>query len=260
MNLPQDGLPYVDIERLSHRASVVVMRGDAYLPKEAASLNQSQQYVWQHLRHMYKLMYMVMRPYNEAAADAPFMFNEVTWGRIILGLAKGLENRPRGCQDCWHHGGRIDSSGYPQIRVTPGRIESRGNQGTRFFSTVPETNRPLVKVAKLAWVLGHPSKMDTYTVGDRSSQTDHQCESKLCFNPWHLSTATDQENKSRHYCRYGCAALCPHEPRCLFSDPTTGISLRCLNSTDAGALSGCTCSPSCQTFIENRRSLNNSSR
>lgn len=249
--LPEDGLDFWQVMKLDGIAPKVILRGDAYLPKEMKTLSQPQRFVNNHLRAMLSL-HLERRLYPNPRPEAR-VFNEATWGRIIASLILSLGNEPSSISDCWYSSARTDKSGYPQIHISPGDVDKRGNQGTRFFSNVGESDRVLVKAAKLGWMLGHPIEMETYTIGDRTSQVDHLCGNNLCFNPFCLGTAADQENKSRHGCRYGCAAFCVHKGRCKFSNAATGKALLCLNSLDLGAVANCVCVQSCKEYLEHRR-------
>lgn len=244
--VPEDNCEYLDLVRAHFRAPPVQLVGDSFLDRSVSGMNDGQALVHSHLRVLYKRGFTVRWPHDANATAGPFVFNEPTWGRVLSSLSLSVKNSPSCLADCWVSDKKLDSSGYPQIKVTPGDYEERfSHQGTRFYSDRKETERPLVKCAKLASVLGHPKEMVSFKSGDRSRQTDHLCGNNGCFNPWHINVATDQENKSRHRCRFGCAILCPHVPKCIFVNKVTGKAIPCLNLVGVDALSRCECDPDC---------------
>ena len=264
--LPEDKVSAARYRSYPFRVPPVQMRGDSCLPRDVrdGKLNVYQENVYLHLRWMYTLYAergppSVLTPADTMTGDV-MTWNEPTWGRIISSLAVNLKNKPQTLGDCWMSGLKADTSGYPQLHVSPGDIFVRGTNGSgRFFSSVSDTERPLVKVAKLTWFLSRPySMLGGYNHGDRSVQTDHQCGQALCFNPWHLWSNTDTGNKSRWGCRYGCAALCIHSPTCVFVDPDSGRELLCLSSVDQFDPSRCKHDPNCREFVQKRRASSSS--
>lgn len=221
------------------------LRGHAESLAKITGLSVSARLVFDHLSGMVKGGLLVERPFDGMmGASSTFNWNEETWIRVILGLVKSLANHPQSLADCWISSGAL-SQGYPTVHVTPGAWSSAKGQGRRFyrFDNVPDVR---VTVGKLGWVIGHPTALSSYVSGSRETQTDHLCEQNLCFNPWHLHTANDQENKSRHYCRNGARFLCPHDPKCIFTSFLTGLLLPCRNSDTVAALAGCSCIPRCR--------------
>lgn len=244
ISLPQDMLSLTEVASLIPDRTLQ-LRGHAESLEKINGLGSNQRMVFDHLCGMVKGGLLVERPFD-STVDAPvtFNWNEETWIRVILGLVKSLVNRPVNPTDCWVSGASL-SQGYPTVHVTPGAWSSAKGQGRRFyrFVNVPDVR---VSVGKLSWAIGHPTVLSSFQSGDRETQADHLCENNCCFNPWHLHTATDQENKSRHFCRNGARALCQHDPKCIFASFATGLFLPCRNSDTLTALLHCYCKPGCK--------------
>lgn len=243
VSLPQDNLTLVQIGAIVPDRTLRLC-GHTESISKINGLSIHQRMVFDHLCGMVKGGLLVERPFDPTAnAAVAFNWNEETWIRVILGLVKSLENKPRTANDCWLSGNKL-SQGYPTVHVTPGGWSSAKGQGRRFYSfdNVPEVR---VTVGKLGWAIGHPEVLLGHTSGSRETQADHLCEANRCFNPWHLHSATDQDNKSRHFCRFGARFLCPHLVKCVYTNLKTGLSIPCRNLDTATALGSCSCVPSC---------------
>lgn len=256
----------------------------AYRRRAEKLTRKSQLFVWHQLRGLYKLGYLLENPDHASASGMEnakrAIWNESSWANLILTLAEHLTNDPNSQGDCWFSdfrlaGGRqreailgqsegagcTSVGAYPQTSVTFGTFRDGGpRQGVRFVGEkLPSKEDPKVYIAthRIGWSLGHPAEMRVREAGDRASQADHSCrDHKLCFNPWHIVSGTDQANKARKACRNGYARHCPCSPPCWFTDEITGHFYECLN--DSGLklrdVVGCSHSPNCCDYFDRVKS------
>jgi hypothetical protein len=163
-------------------------------------------------------IYLQNRPTIEN--DELYNWDELTWHNTILRTVQSLSNSPKHLEhDCWFSNFKIGNDNYPTFKVTPLVIEKRGNQGTRLFQRNGAQNS-VVKLYKVLHALNHPEELEVLQERDHNSQTSHRCKNKpqLCWNCYHTVTKNDVENKEMNHCWNGCAAYCPHNPKCIFTD------------------------------------------
>lgn len=70
-----------------------------------------------------------------------------------------------------------------------------------------------------------------------------------CINPYHIVICGHSINIEHNYCRNGEASLCPHNPKCIYTD-SKGKHLPCRNSLTR--LAGCECGRG-DCFANNQR-------
>lgn len=133
----------------------------------------------------------------------------LTWTKLINRIE--LTNNPESINDCWF----VKSNakvGYPAVRLS--------KTGTR--------NK--WKLCELLHILLFPSNYCYMNIKDPSGGylvLAHRCgKSRIpmgkyvnsCINPYH-TVLTDPKTKQDHKgCKYGAAFLCPHTPKCVFTD------------------------------------------
>jgi hypothetical protein len=143
----------------------------------------------------------------------------LTWEKLAREIAsKAAAQGASGPDDCWFvvavNG---DTSGYPQKKL----------------ATSGERNKHAL--SRILHFLKTPADLDRYNA-DNQLQVAHRCrrgrfdQSKgvdwACVNPHHTVLVSDVINKSHDGCANGCAQLCPHTPKCLWTD-AGGHSLPC---------------------------------
>lgn len=65
--------------------------------------------------------------------------------------------------------------------------------------------------------------------GKLAWEASHLCGNGGCCSPYHLVDEAGDYNKSRRNCTNGCHQLCPHYPKCIWVDKTTGKQRPCRN-------------------------------
>lgn len=171
------------------------------------------------------------------STDRHLKFTEEEWKKLIAEASESLTNSPHDLlRDCWFSDRPTDSSGYPNIY--PSRWVE-GKKGTWMW----KRDASSVKMGRLFAMLSHPELFLDLQTKDRSLQAAHRChhESSMCWNPDHITFTTDKVNKDMNGCHYGCAAMCPHDPICIWTDEN-GIIIPCRN---ARPLQNCTCPVNC---------------
>jgi len=73
----------------------------------------------------------------------------------------------------------------------------------------------------------------------------HHMFGPVCVNPHHTIHVTNAVNQDHKGCKNGCAYLCPHEPKCIFTHADTGAPKPCLNSLQWPDLPNCPHVPPC---------------
>jgi hypothetical protein len=148
---------------------------------------------------------------------------KLTWEALIKKTAKKLVNRPVHIDDCWF------------IKATPG-------SSYHDYSIAAKGGSNRYALHRVFAVLEHPEdydKINTREAGKRLASwvCAHRCNRGIqesgstCINPRHITICTQQENLSHRACVNGCAFLCPHTPKCIFTD-FNGYYLPCRNRTD----------------------------
>lgn len=162
----------------------------------------------------------------------PWVWNWATWHRVILKIAGSMPTRNLQSNTCWMSTLSTDRGGHCKLSVRPGRIEKRsdGNHSRRNiwdFYIVEGAASLETTTGRLITLLAHGPPTDT------GAQASHLChnEPQQCTNPGHLIWEDDGTNKSRNRCVFGAGFLCPHQPKCVWTD-TTGRFLPHRNCTE----------------------------
>jgi len=157
----------------------------------------------------------------------------LTWHKTILTVAKKIVNTPTSDMDCWFvqaNHGRPKSD-----HIT--KLSADGSKNKWF-------------TVRILYVILHPDEHSK--VNNRDTQKDlyclHRCGkgkgSPLCINPNHIKLSTTKQNRHDERCGHGCHALCPHNPKCVFTWKDTGLQKLCLNKKTYNSET-CNCVPKC---------------
>jgi hypothetical protein len=168
---------------------------------------------------------------REHSTDLIYNWNLDTWQLTTVRMAKSLWNKPRNIMhDCW----LSDPTKRGVLDIRQGHFIDK----SKF---VPE--KELVKKAaplyRLSYILLNPGNLLDLQWGSKENsnlfQIAHLCHHQLdqksqnpCWNPWHCMLTDDKTNKNMIGCTFGCAFLCPHSPRCIWTT-ADGIWMPCRN-------------------------------
>jgi hypothetical protein len=115
-----------------------------------------------------------------------------------------------------------------------------------------DTHQQATPVYLVAYVLAHPNQwrsVASFKAPEKSAPNanciTHLCRNIKCFNPKHLVLTNMAEHKSHQLCKYGCAATCPHDPKCIWTDDE-GKRFPCLNDENGYNPGACTHNPACK--------------
>lgn len=159
-----------------------------------------------------------------------------TWEKKLAHLIDGLENRPANANECWlMECPAADTSGYPMFKI---------NNKTKF------------RVHRVLHCIYNPNEWNRVQSGDVTLHLSHKCgwgkvskASRLvCVNPHHVQYLVGLTNQDHKGCKYGCAALCPHNGFCVWTWRDTGKLKPCFNLPALPA--NCTCVPKCAHTVQ----------
>lgn len=137
-----------------------------------------------------------------------------------------MYNEPRNLEkDCWF----VRPSSSEDFRIV--KLEA-GGSGNKW------------RFQHITYCLLHPHDRTLSTHDPETGAPgglSHQCGNSFprhytCVNPYHLFKDPSGENEDRKGCRYGNAFQCPHLPKCVFTDATTGLYRPCVSSETAPPL------------------------
>jgi len=142
----------------------------------------------------------------------------LTWPKLLDRLAGKLLNKPQTVEWCWFATATKDD-GYHELKIC-----LNGSTGK-------------YRTARALRVLVEPDKYDTVNDRDENRQALHRCgrgkarhkKGPSCINPYHIYFGTRETNEDTKGCRYGAMYLCPHTPKCVFTDPESGAPIPCFN-------------------------------
>jgi Zinc-binding loop region of homing endonuclease len=156
----------------------------------------------------------------------------LTWSKLVRQIGKKIINHPQTDKDCWFVASNTNRYHHTKI------------------SKSGSNNKKLTH--RLLFVLAHPSKLDELEDDNKNTKRvcahrcgrGRQCRSGLpiCINPFHLVLVSQKLNNDHKGCKYGCRALCPHEPKCIFTWHDDGTPKPCFN---APVLTKCSCERTC---------------
>lgn len=146
----------------------------------------------------------------------------LTWHKLATKIGSALTTAPQNNDDCWLLASNLSSRSGARHHFKL----SRTGTGNKW-----QTHR-------LLYLLLHPDSYDSLL--QRSLHVAHRCGNGLapalgepcCVNPYHCVLVTAQLNENHKGCKFGCAVLCPHVPKCIFVWPETGRCKPCFNNPD----------------------------
>ncbi|KAK9350384.1 hypothetical protein V1523DRAFT_420037 [Lipomyces doorenjongii] len=151
-----------------------------------------------------------------------------TWFKTIDALT--VQNSPQSIDDCWLVRSNLPD-GYVGVKLSADGSKNKWH------------------LHQLTHILAHPHQW--HTVNTRSNRTlflAHRCsrgkakhDGLACINPYHTELTTQKTNEDHKGCRYGAAYLCPHQPRCIFTNKH-GLIVPCRSSNEPMI---CTHTPPC---------------
>lgn len=142
-----------------------------------------------------------------------------TWAGKIVVLAGKVINEPSSVRDCW----LVSPAKETQSTFKVGN--KKGGQANH-----------RTHVVLYALKEGDVSHMEAAGTGNHVHR--HRCGHghspvnrgvPVCINPWHITVGNQGQNRDDEGCKYGAYALCPHDPKCIFTDRATGKYIPCLN-------------------------------
>lgn len=216
------------------------------IDKKIGQFSEAQLLVYNDLKSLL-LNYLKKRPASNVLI---YNWDALSWHNIIANMVDQLWNNPATTTDCY----MVDpvlSTGSMNVSAVEWRHD--GTQGMRLRATEGKKHR--VAVYRLTAALQHPERLLELQRGSTEKshelQFAHRCKHDAagksscspCFNPRHGVLTGDAENKAMDKCWNGTAALCPHEPVCIWTDKR-GRQMPCRNNADA-PLTSCNHSPSC---------------
>jgi len=205
------------------------------LDKKIAQFTTVHRMVYDHLRRLL-VNYLKERPYSQ---EGIYNWDPITWHNIIVMLvSKQLWNIPATESDCYMMNPIGQSK---QIHITP--VEYRMDnpqQGYRLLS-IPGAKEHTIPAYRITAVLAHPELLLEFQKGKTQAshelQVAHRCKHEVikgssinpCWNPSHSILTDDVSNKNMNHCWHGASFLCPHTPKCIWTNDQ-GNLLLCRNN------------------------------
>jgi len=155
---------------------------------------------------------------------------KLTWTKLARMIARKMENDPTSTDYCWLVEANNASGGSKRSEGSTGYVHMLKLTGK---SDKWQTHRVM-------HILRNPG--DWARIGNKSN-ADHELHvahgcghgratnkgGRCCINPFHTVLVDNKVNQDHKGCKYGCAKLCPHDPKCLFTWPDTGKPKECFN-------------------------------
>lgn len=143
----------------------------------------------------------------------------LTWTKFIAATSDSIVNNPPDDKYCWFVLANKDD-GYYEVKLSK------------------DGSRNKYRATRLLYALVDPEK-GYWAVADRdqSLHCAHRCGrgkalrkgGLVCINPFHATLVPSALNQDHKGCKYGCKALCPHDPKCLWTWHDTGAPKPCFN-------------------------------
>ena len=155
--------------------------------------------------------------------DARFL----SWQKFINGVSQKLNNVPSCIEDCWFIPAASQKD-YAIHNIGPKNVDNR------------------FQVHRILAVLENPNQYDKLNTHEKKTNTSWVCAHRCgrgkysgltCINPRHIHICLQAENLSHRGCENGCTFLCPHTPRCIFTN-ANGYWMPCRNREDMLPLPG----------------------
>jgi len=156
---------------------------------------------------------------------------KLTWPKLLRRIARSVTNTPTSRLDCWYIPS-VKEDGYHESKLsaTGSKAKYRTHRLLRLFV--------------------EPSSYDLVHLRDLEVHAIHRCGrgkasakgKPCCINPHHIYFGSCTTNQDTKGCKYGAAFLCPHEPKCIWVHPDSGIIKPCRSDT---SVTSCTCGQNC---------------
>jgi hypothetical protein len=164
---------------------------------------------------------------NDDQLIMPLKHNDgrkVTWTKKVTNIAESICNNPKSRDDCWFIPSNTDD-GRHTMKLSKDGSKNKW-QTHRFLYFLLNTDN------------------ETYNwINDRKSEPHgaHICKKgqakvkgePCCINPYHIKLVSGKENQDDKGCNYGCAKLCPHDPKCIFTWGDSGLGKECFNDPNS---------------------------
>lgn len=155
----------------------------------------------------------------------------LTWTKFITRLAKQVTNKPKSTMDCWFAPASKED-GYHETKLSK------------------DGSRDKFRTARMLRVLLDRDTLPIVESRDSDSHAIHRCGrgkgsgkgAPCCINPYHIYFGDCITNQDTKGCKYGAAFLCPHNPKCIWTDASTGHVLHCRSDATKRT---CTCGLQC---------------
>lgn len=167
----------------------------------------------------------------------------LTWKKLVkFSIAEKIVNNPQSKDDCWYIMSNNKSGGkYGAGYVHQIKLDGKGEKW--------QTHRIMHLLCNPSdWkIIGNKGNADTTKhvahrcAHGRSSEPFGSC----CINPFHTVLVDDNVNQDHKGCTYGCAKLCPHTPKCIFTWKHTGLTKPCFNDPHLYPPNECSHTPKC---------------
>jgi hypothetical protein len=141
------------------------------------------------------------------------------------------EHQPQTAADCWFMiVAEKDTSGYAMRKLWNGgeRNKWRMHRILHFLKNPRDDEKdPAIEIAHLC----------------RRGRADPKRKLlRVCVNPHHTTATDSQTNLSHDRCGNGCKHLCPHEPKCIWTN-ADGVRMMCRDAWPMPAV--CACGAGC---------------
>jgi hypothetical protein len=143
-----------------------------------------------------------------------------TWYKTIEVISR-ICNHPTSRDDCWLVPPNTPHGLY-SIKLSP--------NGSKNKWCGPRVVFALANPKELTYI--EERRFDKHVAHRCGNGPVANSSKPICLNPYHLVLVASATNQDHKGCKYGCAMLCPHEPKCIFVQKDTGHYRPCLNTQD----------------------------
>jgi len=161
-------------------------------------------------------------PLSDGELQMPISSNDgrvLTWNKTIASLAGKVCNEPHDEDDCWFVEANHSSTGNTKDKRDHMTKLSKNGSKNKWSSH------------RILYLILHPDKhailndrsenkrLCLHVCGHGKAVTSNGC---LCINPYHIKLGDAKQNRHDERCGHSCRALCPHDPKCVFTWRDTG--------------------------------------
>jgi len=149
---------------------------------------------------------------------------ELTWETFLSRLVSEIQNNPADINCCWlvktdnegQHQKKLDKKGSGNKFATYRMLKVIQDWSDRLHSIVEQKQPEEAEAVHFAHRCGR----------GKTSEKGGQ----ICINPYHIEPVSAKVNQDHKGCKYGCAYLCPHSPKCIWTWKNTGEPKPCFNN------------------------------